>query len=107
MIKRFLFFVLLALQTSALVPIPPDLMHQTSIQMVKTTTALLPLADGIGHHILHFNEFVINKLLDNPNIDMSIKKPVILNLIKAAQKGDETGGYILKNYEILVDRLLN
>jgi hypothetical protein len=86
--------------------IPPDMFHTIAINMVKTTTSILPAADSIGHHILHTNEILIHNLLDNEEISMEIKKPIILNLIKAAQTGDQVGGEILKNYEILVDKLL-
>ena len=54
MVKKLIFrviFFLSALAGSFQVPICPH----TAIQIVKSTTSLIPAADSIGHNILHLN----------------------------------------------------
>ena len=107
MFRRVICLLALVFNKGAGFHIPVDFCHHISISIVKSTTSLLPTADGVGHHILHTNEKIINGLLENDRITMEIKKPVILNLIRAARMGDETGGIILERYEQLVDKLLS
>lgn len=104
--KTLSFFLMILAKMNAFLHVPPDFCHDIAVNLVKTSTSLLPAADSIGHHILHTNEKIIYYLLDNKDISMEVKKPLILNLIKAAQMGDNTGGEILKNYEQFVDKLL-
>lgn len=104
--KRIIFTFLCLLSNAFGFLQNPDIFHNIAINMVKTSTSILPACDSIGHNILHVNEIIIHNLLDNEALPMDIKKPIILNLIKAAQTGDQVGGEILKHYEILVDKLL-
>ena len=109
MIKKIILqlaFFLSALARGFHFPLPLTICPHTAKEIVKSTTSLLPAADSIGHHILHFNERIINDLLDNDSIPMEAKKPVILNLIKMARQGDNMGGLILEQYEHIVDNLL-
>lgn len=92
--------------TNSFFNIPPEFIHNVAVSSVKFTSGLLPSADSIGHHVLQANDQLINKLLDIDAIPKDIKKELILNVIRAARKGDETGGMILENYEKLVDFLL-
>lgn len=93
--------------TNSFFNIPPEFIHNVAVSSVKFTSGLLPAADSIGHNVLHANEQLISKLLDIDAIPKDIKRELILNVIRAARKGDETGGMILENYERLVDFLLN
>lgn len=108
MLKKILFVILTFFSTSnSFLNIPPELIHNAAVSSVKITSGLLPAADSIGHNVLHANEQLISKLLDIDTIPQNIKKELILTVIRAARKGDETGGMILENYEKLVDFLLN
>lgn len=79
----------------------PDL----AISIIKTSTAILPQFDSVGHIVLSTNELLINKVLET-NLDISIKKKIILNIIDLARQGDEMGGKILSNYYNLVKNIL-
>jgi len=74
--------------------------------IVKSTTELLPHADAVAHIVLNTNKEIINSLLDNENIPMNYKKPIILFLIEVAQKGDSSGSQILTTYHNIVDKVL-
>ena len=76
-----------------------------AISLVKTSTAILPQFDSIGHHVLQTNKVLINKLLES-NIDPTIKKKLILQVIDLTKQGDEMGGKILENYYNFIDFLL-
>ena len=75
-------------------------------KIVQETTAMLPNADSIGHMVLHANELLVNSLMNNKELAISIKKPLILFLIQLVQSGDDGGSTILSNYHHLVDCLL-
>ena len=83
----------------------PKLPPETAVSIVKSSTALLPQVDSIGHNVLHANEVLINKLLEL-NLDPSIKKKLILQVIDMTRQGDEMGGKILQDYYDLIDYLL-
>lgn len=83
----------------------PKLSSETAVSIVKSSTAILPQFDSIGHHVLHANEVLINKLLEL-NLDPSIKKKLILQVIDMTRQGDEMGGKILQDYYDLIDYLL-
>ena len=83
----------------------PKLHPDTAISIIKSSTAILPQFDSVGHHVLHANEVLINKLLEL-NLDPSIKKKLILQVIDMTRRGDEMGGKILQDYYDLIDYLL-
>lgn len=79
--------------------------HDCAISLVKASTSILPQFDSIGHFVLHANEVLINKVLSS-QIDPTIKKKLILQIIDMARQGDEMGGKILQDYYNFVDYLL-
>jgi hypothetical protein len=81
--------------------LPPD----CAINLVKSSTAILPQFDSIGHHVLHANQVLINKLLES-NIDPAFKKTMILKVIDLTRQGDEMGGKILEDYYNFINYLL-
>lgn len=83
----------------------PKLPPETAVSIVKSSTAILPQFDSIGHHVLQANEVLINKLLEL-NLDPSIKKKLILQVIDMTRQGDEMGGKILQDYYDLINYLL-
>jgi hypothetical protein len=105
------FFLLIVLNIQAacnfgidLISIPkinPDL----AVSLVKTSTAILPQFDSIGHHVLHTNQVLINQLLDT-NIDPLLKKKLILQVIQLTKQGDDMGGKILQDYYNFINYLL-
>ena len=83
----------------------PKLNPENAISLVKVSTAILPQFDSIGHHVLHANQVLINKLLES-NIDPLFKKKMILQVIDFTKQGDEMGGKILQDYYNFIDYLL-
>lgn len=83
----------------------PKLNPENAISLVKVSTAILPQFDSIGHHVLHANQVLINKLLES-NIDPLFKKKMILQVIDFTKQGDEMGGKILEDYYNFIDYLL-
>ncbi len=83
-------------------PLSPEM----SKSIVKTTSGLLPNADSVGHNVLHANKVIIDYLLDNNDIAMEYKKPIILFFIKTAQMGDNIGSHILSYYYDIVNHVL-
>ena len=83
----------------------PHLPPECAISLVKSSTAILPQFDTIGHHVLHANQVLINKLLES-NIDPAFKKTMILKVIDLTRQGDEMGGKILEDYYNFVNYLL-
>ena len=73
--------------------------------LVKSSSSIIPKFDSIGSIVLHLNEKFINIVVDS-NLDMNIKKTLILNIIQTAQNGDETGGKILQFYYDFINCLL-
>lgn len=43
----------------------PKIHHECAVSLVKASTAILPQFDSIGHHVLHANQVLINKLLES------------------------------------------
>ena len=78
---------------------------ECAVSLIKASTAILPKFDSIGHHVLHANQVLINKLLES-NIDPSLKKKIILQVIDLTRQGDEMGGKILLDYYNFIDFLL-
>lgn len=83
----------------------PKVDPECAVRLVKASTAILPQFDSIGHHVLHANQVLINKLLEM-NIDPSFKKQLILQVIDFTKQGDEMGGKILEDYYNFIDYLL-
>ena len=83
----------------------PKIQPELAVSIVKSSTAILPQFDSIGHHVLHANEVLINKLLEL-NLDPAIKKKLILKVIDITREGDEMGGKILQDYYDLINYLL-
>tara|TARA_Y100000389_G_scaffold188646_1_gene211469 strand:- start:8181 stop:8486 length:306 start_codon:yes stop_codon:yes gene_type:complete len=90
----------------SLIPPTVHLPHDVAINIVKSTSGMLPQADSIAHYILSTNKVIIDNLLDNDKIAMEYKKPIILFLIEFAQKGDHTGSHILSMYYDIVNHVL-
>ena len=74
--------------------------------IVEKISSTLPLVDNIGHKVLHLNNEFINYILNNMNIDYSLKKEIILNSIKISQAGDDFGSTLLELYYNIVEKLL-
>jgi len=83
----------------------PKMHPECAVSLVKASTAILPEFDSIGHHVLHANQVLINKLLES-NIDPILKKKLILQVIDLTKQGDEMGGKILQDYYNFIDYLL-
>tara|TARA_E500000178_G_scaffold356475_1_gene434668 strand:- start:5528 stop:5854 length:327 start_codon:yes stop_codon:yes gene_type:complete len=82
-----------------------DINPNLAVSIVKTSTAILPQFDSIGHFVLSTNELLINKVLET-QLDPLLKKKIILNIIDLSRQGDEMGGKILLNYYKLIDYIL-
>jgi hypothetical protein len=74
--------------------------------LVRMTTSALPKFDSVGHHVLHANEVLVSKILDNQYLDLETKKQVILWVINIAKHGDEMGSHILDWYSRLIGNVL-
>lgn len=74
--------------------------------LVRMTTSALPRFDSVGHHVLHANEVLVSKILDNTYLDLDTKKQVILWVINIAKHGDEMGSHILDWYSKLIGNVL-
>lgn len=83
----------------------PKIQPELAVSLVKASTAILPQVDSIGHHVLHTNQVLINKLLES-NFDPVLKKKLILQVIGLTRQGDEMGGKILQDYYNFIDFLL-
>jgi hypothetical protein len=83
----------------------PKIHPECAVSLVKASTAILPQFDSIGHHVLHANQVLINKLLES-NFDPVLKKKLILQVIDLTRQGDEMGGKILQDYYNFIDFLL-
>ena len=83
----------------------PKIHPECAVSLVKASTAILPQFDSIGHHVLHANQVLINKLLES-NFDPVLKKKLILQVIDLTRQGDEMGGKILQDYYNFIDYLL-
>lgn len=82
--------------------IPPTLAHD----IVHSTSAYLSQVDSVGHHVLKHNSEMISFVLENDKIPEELKKKIILESIKFAQRGDNMGSHILESYYSLVNALL-
>ena len=74
--------------------------------IVKTSSNILPNVDSIGHHVLHFNNVFIHKVIESKTLDFCEKKKLILWIINFTRRGDDTGSFILQSYYDLVDKLM-
>ena len=75
-------------------------------KIVKSLTEFLPTADAIAPFVLHTNEYMINILLNIETIPISIRKILILNVIKISLLGDHIGSTMLHMYYDIVKYLL-
>ena len=75
--------------------------------LVKTSSNILPNVDSIGHHVLHFNNVFIHKVIESKTLDFSEKKKLILWIINFTRKGDDTGSFVLQTYYDFVDKIMN
>ena len=74
--------------------------------IVVKISSMLPNFDSVGHKVLHANNQLIMKILENPHLTDSLKKSLILTSIKLAQCGDNMGSFILELYYKIVDACL-
>jgi hypothetical protein len=74
--------------------------------MVKTSSNVLPNVDSIGHHVLHFNNVFIHKIIESKTLDFCEKKKLILWIINMTRKGDDTGSFVLQTYYNFVDKIM-
>ena len=74
--------------------------------LVKKITGVLPQVDSIAGYVLHTNDVLINKILNNPILDLETKKRLVLFFIKITQNGDNIGHQLLQCYHDIVNCLL-
>ncbi len=74
--------------------------------LVKKITRVLPEVDSVAGYVLHTNDVLINKILNNPILDLETKKHWVLFFIKITQNGDNMGHQLLQYYHDLVNCLL-
>mgnify|MGYP003964267139 FL=1 len=74
--------------------------------IVKKITGVLPQVDSVAGYVLHTNDVLINKILNNPMLDLETKKHWVLFFIKITQNGDNMGHQLLQYYHDLVNCLL-
>ena len=100
---NFKMLLLLFTPSRGLIPgIPPSLAHD----IVHSTSAYLSQVDSVGHHVLKHNAEMISFVLENDKIPEELRKKIILESIKFAQRGDNMGSHILESYYSLVNALL-
>ena len=74
--------------------------------LVKKITGVLPEVDSVAGYVLHTNDILINKILNNPILDLETKKHWVLFFIKITQNGDAMGHKLLQYYRDIVNCLL-
>jgi hypothetical protein len=74
--------------------------------LVKKITGVLPQVDSVAGYVLHTNDVLINKILNNPMLALETKKNWVLFFIKITQNGDNMGHQLLQYYHDLVNCLL-
>ena len=74
--------------------------------LVKKITGVLPQVDSVAGYVLHTNDVLINKILNNPILDLETKKHWVLFFIKITQNGDNMGSQLLQWYHDFVNCLL-
>lgn len=79
---------------------------QQSEFLVKKITGVLPQVDSVAGYVLHTNDVLINKILNNPMLDLETKKHWVLFFIKITQNGDNMGHQLLQWYHDIVNCLL-
>ena len=82
-----------------------NLPEEFRYNLVKTSSSIIPKFDSVGSIVLHLNEKFIKLIVDS-NLDINTKKIFILNIIQAAQNGDEMGGKILQFYYDFINCLI-
>ena len=82
--------------------IPQLLAHD----IVHSTSAYLSQVDSVGHQVLKHNAEMISFVLENDKIPEELKKRIVLESIKFAQRGDNMGSHILESYYNLVNAIL-
>jgi hypothetical protein len=82
-----------------------NLPEEFRYNLVKTSSSTIPKFDSVGSIVLHLNEKFIKLIVDS-NLDINTKKIFILNIIQAAQNGDEMGGKILQFYYDFINCLI-
>lgn len=79
---------------------------QQSEFLVKKITGVLPQVDSVAGYVLHTNDVLINKILNNPMLDLETKKHWVLVFIRITQNGDNMGSQLLQWYHDFVNCLL-
>jgi hypothetical protein len=74
--------------------------------LVKKITGVLPQVDSVAGYVLHTNDVLINKILNNPMLALETKKNWVLFFIQITQNGDNMGHQLLQYYHDLVNCLL-
>ncbi len=74
--------------------------------LVKKITGVLPQVDSVAGYVLHTNDVLINKILNNPILDLETKKHWVLFFIRITQNGDNMGHQLLQWYHDIVNCLL-
>ena len=74
--------------------------------LVKKITGVLPQVDSVAGYVLHANDVLINKILNNPILNLETKKHWVLFFIRITQNGDNMGHELLQYYYDLVNCLL-
>lgn len=76
------------------------------VKIVHFLSSALPKFDSVGHYVLHTNDVLITKVLDNNYLTDEQKKKIVLSIIESSQKGDNMGSKILSFYHDIVERCL-
>jgi hypothetical protein len=74
--------------------------------LVKKITGVLPKVDSVAGYVLHTNDVLINKILNNPMLDLETKKHWVIFFIRITQNGDNMGHQLLQWYHDIVNCLL-
>lgn len=80
--------------------------NEQSEFLVKKITGILPQVDSVAGYVLHSNDILINKILNNAILDLDTKKHWVLFFIRITQNGDNMGHQLLQYYYDLVNCLL-
>ena len=101
MLKYFIFALLIKINYAYL----PNLLN-FKLKVIESSSNILPKIDIFGHKILEENRMLIEKIIHLDTVSITMKKELILTIIKFTEIGDGFGNFVLKNYEHLVDKLL-
>jgi len=100
-----LYLLLIFNLSNAFFPLTYDILA-LKLKLISESAEILPKIDIFGHEILNINKQLINYVIDMNDINIDIKKNLILKIVHATQFGDEFGNIVLHNYEKLVNNII-